>query len=92
MIKWSEQKDRWLRENRGVSFQEISAAVLSGSLIEIMENPARRGQMAFVIRLHGYVWVVPFVTEGDTIFLKTAYPSRKMHKRYGGTDEEQEQA
>ena len=92
MVKWSEDKDRWLRENRGVSFQEISTAVLSGNLIEIMENPARRGQMAFVIRLRGYVWVVPFVTEGDTIFLKTAYPSRKMHKRYGGTDEAQEQA
>ncbi len=92
MIKWSEEKDRRLRENRGVSFQEISAAVLSGNLIEIMENRACRGQMAFVIRLRGYVWVVPFVTEGDTIFLKTAYPSRKMHKRYGGTDEEQEQA
>ena len=64
----------------------------TGNLIEIIENAARRGQMAFVIRLSGYVWVVPFVMEGDVIFLKTAYPSRKMHKRYGGTDEGQEQA
>ena len=29
---------------------------------------------------------VPFVIEADgqTIFLKTAYPSRKLHERYGG--------
>lgn len=37
------------------------------------------------MRMKGYVWVVPFILDpsGD-IVLKTAYPSRKMTKRYGG--------
>jgi hypothetical protein len=34
---------------------------------------------------------VPFVIEeNETIFLKTAYPSRKFHKLYGGSDEEED--
>jgi len=90
VFKWSEEKDQWLRENRGISFQEVSAAVLGDELVEVLENPSRRGQQVFLVRLSGYVWVVPFVMEGETVFLKTAYPSRKMTKRYGGRDEAQE--
>ena len=37
------------------------------------------------LAIKGYTWVVPFVVEDDdTLFLKTPYPSRKFHKKYGG--------
>jgi hypothetical protein len=43
------------------------------------------------VQIAGYTWVVPFVIEEDeTIFLKTAYPSRKFHKLYGGLDEKED--
>jgi hypothetical protein len=29
-----------------------------------------------------YVWLVPFVQNGDEMFLKTLYPSRKYTKVY----------
>lgn len=87
MIRWDPEKDKWLRQSRGVSFQEISDLILLDLYLDILENPSRPNQDIFVVKLHGYVWVVPFVleTSGD-IFLKTAYPSRKMHKIYGGKD------
>lgn len=91
MIRWNTDKDLWLREHRGVSFQDIATCILSDNLIDMIENPSRGGQQAFVIRFHEYIWVVPFVLEKDeSIFLKTAYPSRKMNARFGGPDEAQD--
>ena len=90
MVRWSPAKDRFLRLNRGVSFQQIADAIISGEYLDILENPSRPGQDIFVLRIHGYTWVVPFILENDeTIFLKTAYPSRKFHKRYGGVYEQE---
>ena len=85
MIRWDPDKDKWLRRTRGVSFQEISDLILSGLYLDMLENSGHPNQDIFVLRMQGYVWVVPFVLEksGD-IFLKTAYPSRKMLKKYGG--------
>ena len=39
-----------------------------------------------VMKIDGYTWAVPFVFEDDgkTMFFKTAYPSRKLHRQYGG--------
>jgi hypothetical protein len=85
MLRWSEQKSQWLLENRGVSFQEISDLILGSGLEDIIESPGRSQQQAFVVRYQKYIWVVPFVLESEgSIFLKTAYPSRKMTSRYGG--------
>ena len=85
MVRWDKGKDEWLKKTRGVSFQEISDLILSGLYVDILENPKRPSQDLFVMWLHEYVWVVPFVLEpSGNIFLKTAYPSRKMHQRYGG--------
>jgi hypothetical protein len=47
-------------------------------------------QTVFVrlLRIHGHTWVVPFtMDENESICLITAFPSRKVHKRYGGKDE-----
>jgi hypothetical protein len=88
MIRWNPEKDLWLQAHRGVSFQDIATCILSDDLIDMFENPSRDGQEAFVIRFRDYIWVVPFVLEkDDSVFLKTAYPSRKMNARFGGPRE-----
>ena len=85
MMRWSDEKDSWLSAARGIRFQDVADALLSGGLIDIIESPGRHEQQAFIVRLREYIWVVPFVLEKDgTLFLKTAYPSRKMMERYGG--------
>jgi hypothetical protein len=88
MVRWNPEKDRFLRSVRGVSFQQIADEIISGNYLDILENPGRPGQEIFVVRIAGYTWVVPFAVEDDeTIFLKTAYPSRKFRKLYGGSYE-----
>ncbi len=85
VIKWNEEKDKWLILNRGVSFKEILDKILGEKYIDILENPHRPGQYIFIVSLKSYVWVVPFIIDKeDSIFLKTAYPSRKFHKIYRG--------
>ncbi len=36
--------------------------------------------------MNDYVYLVPFVKDGDGVFLKTIIPSRKATKRYLGGD------
>lgn len=57
-----------------------------GEYRDILKHPTRRNQWIFVVSIDEYTWVVPFVMEDDgtSIFLKTAFPSRSFHRRYGG--------
>ena len=91
MIQWNAEKDRWLKKTRGISFQEIADHILSGDYIDILENPSRPEQSVFVLKIKDYIWAVPFMVEEDkSIFLKTAYPSRRLFRRYGGYYEKED--
>ncbi|MCK5152857.1 MAG: toxin [Spirochaetales bacterium] len=87
-IIWDEEKNEWLQVNRSISFEEIAGLLLEGSYIDIIENPARQNQYYFILPINNYTWVVPFLIDNkERIVLKTAFPSRKFHKRYGGDNE-----
>ena len=77
-IKWSALKSERLKRTRGVSFEEIIAS----KLIDIRKHPNRESQKILIYQHKGYLWAVPYVIEGETIFLKTIYPSRKLMKLY----------
>ena len=87
-ITWDEEKNDWLILNRGISFEEISEKILSGEYAQILDNPTRENQQYFLVEIDHYTWVVPFlITDDKLIVLKTAFPSRKFHKKYGERDE-----
>ena len=87
-ITWDQNKNEWLILNRGISFEEISDKILNADYIEILENPAREDQLYFIMNINNYTWVVPFlINRSNQIVLKTAFPSRKFHKKYGEKDE-----
>ena len=84
-IIWDKNKNEWLIINRRVSFEEIAELILNKGYMDIIENPTRENQQYFIMKLMNYTWVVPFVIdENERIVLKTAFPSRKFHKKYGG--------
>ena len=90
VIRWDEEKDRWLIRHRGTSFHDIAEKIIEGEYLDILENPSKQNQDIFLIQIQGYVWVVPFVIDkDDAIVLKTAYPSRKFNKIYGGRHEKE---
>ncbi|MEW5758407.1 MAG: toxin [Candidatus Omnitrophota bacterium] len=77
-IRWSQLKSERLKQTRGVSFEEIIAS----KLIDIRRHPNRENQKILIYQYKGYLWAVPYVIDGEIIFLKTIYPSRKLTKFY----------
>jgi uncharacterized DUF497 family protein len=84
---WNDAKSAALKEERGVSFEDVVFHVAAGGLLDVLDHPrpeAYPGQRVMVVDIEGYAFVVPFVTDGDVWFLKTIIPSRKMTKHYLG--------
>ena len=85
MIRWNEEKNNTLKRDRHMSFERIAEVITEGRHLDVVKHPTRDNQSMFIVRLDGYVWVVPFVLEadGETVFLKTAFRSRKFNRKYG---------
>jgi len=83
-IRWDAEKNKKLKTERGISFEEIIVCIENRQALAIIENPGkkRKDQMVFVVELNNYVYYVPFVKDGDDIFLKTIIPSRRLTKKY----------
>ena len=87
-IIWDKNKNEWLILNRKISFEEISNKILNGDYLEILENPTKDDQLYFIMKINNYTWIVPFlINKKNQLVLKTAFPSRKFHKKYGEKDE-----
>jgi uncharacterized DUF497 family protein len=86
-LNWSLEKNEILKAKRGISFEQIALLIESGHILGIEENPTYPNQRIFILEIEGYAIIVPYVEEGNEIFLKTAFPSRKYTKRYGLTGE-----
>ena len=87
---WNPEKNEWLRKERGITFEEVVFHLQLGGLLDTIENPNQkryRGQRIFVVKVEGYVWLVPFMETEEAVFLKTIIPSRKMTKLYIGGEE-----
>jgi uncharacterized DUF497 family protein len=86
---WDDAKNAKLRADRGIGFEDIVFHIERGDLLDILEhpNPERyAGQRIFVVRREEYVYLVPFVEDEHTVFLKTIIPSRKATKQYLGEE------
>lgn len=84
-IVWDKKKNERLIIERGLSFDEVTDIILSEEYLDILENPNRADQLLFVLTLRNYTHAVPFIIDDDErIVLKTIFPSRKLHKKYGG--------
>ena len=77
-FRWSELKNARLKRTRGVSFEEITKS----KLITTKGSPNRPWQRLMLFERRGYIWVVPYVEEGETVFLKTLYQSRKYTRQH----------
>ena len=86
-FNWDPEKNALLKRARGVSFEEIVAAIEDGGVLNVFEHPNQeryRNQRVYLVEFMDYVFVVPFVedNENDELVLKTIFPSRKYTRRY----------
>ena len=78
------QKNAWLIRERAIGFEQIIALIESGKLIQVLDHPNAEkypNQLLYEVDVDGYVHVVPVVREGQLLFLKTIYPSRKATRK-----------
>jgi uncharacterized DUF497 family protein len=87
-FSWNPEKNESLKAERGVSFEEIVFHIEQGDLLDVLghPNPERyKGQRVFVVRCGDYAYLVPFVEDQGSVFLKTIIPSRRATRKYLGT-------
>lgn len=87
LYDFSNEKNQRLIEERSISFEEVVVAIEEGAVLDVVLHPNQEkypGQKIYVLNIENYVYLVPFVENGQTIFLKTIFPHRKLTKQYLG--------
>ncbi|MBW5290165.1 MAG: hypothetical protein Rsou_0927 [Candidatus Ruthia sp. Asou_11_S2] len=82
-FQWDDEKNNKLKQERGVSFEDVVYAIQNKQVLDVIINPSSNfdHHQCFVLSISHYIYLVPFVKKGDAIFLKTIFLSRK-HKKY----------
>ena len=89
---WDPAKNKRLKRERGVSFEDVVFHIEAGDEVDLLEHPNQQrypGQKISVVLIEGYAYLVPFVESETEIFLKTIIPSRKASRQYLGESDEQ---
>ena len=86
-IRYSLEKNELLKTQREISFEDVILALESGKLLDDIQHPNKEkypNQNIFIIliEIKDYVYLVPYVEDDTSIFLKTIIPSRQMNKKY----------
>ena len=82
---WNPEKSLKLKVERGLSFEDIVTAINADDILEDFSNPNLKkypNQRILIVKINRYAYLVPYVENGQTIFLKTIIPSRKATKKY----------
>jgi len=85
--KWNKEKNERLKAERGISFEQITMHIERGDLLDIVSHPNQSKypkQLLLVVEINNYVYLVPFVENENSKFLKTIIPSRKATREYLG--------
>jgi len=95
LFGWDDAKNAKLRSERGIGFEDIVFHIERGDLLDMLAHPHPERyaeQQIFVVRRDDYVYLVPFVEDEATVFLKTIIPSRKATKQYLGEEPDDHEA
>jgi uncharacterized DUF497 family protein len=84
-ISWNPEKNEWLKEHRGVCFEQVAEILQLKEELDGFNHPNQEKyprQKIMIVNIQGYAYMVPRVDSDSEIFLKTIIPSRKATKKY----------
>lgn len=90
---WNPDKNEWLKQTRGISFEEVVFHIENGDLLDVLDHPnpeKYHNQQMFVIQVDQYAYLIPFVETDTEFFLKTIIPSRKATRHYLKADPDEQ--
>jgi hypothetical protein len=82
---WSKEKNKRLKEERDIGFEEVSEAIIDKKILDAFEHPNQAkypNQKVFVLEIRDYAYFVAYIEDEEKIFLKTVYPDRDLTKKY----------
>lgn len=85
VFHWNNEKNERLKESRGVCFEEIVILMKQEEVIDVLEHSNQDkdpGQRIAIVEINEYAYLIPYVQEGEEIFLKRIIPSRKATNQY----------
>ena len=85
--RWNHDKNERLKEERGISFEQVILHIERGDVIDVLVHPNQSkypNQQILVVKIKDYAYLVPFVEDEEGKFLKTIIPSRKATQEYLG--------
>ncbi|MBN2372469.1 toxin [bacterium] len=84
---WNDDKNELLKKLRGVSFEQVVLAIVSGDMIDRIMHPNPEkypNQRIILVKIEDYIYSVPYVENDEKIFLKTIIPNSKATRKYLG--------
>lgn len=84
-IEWDPKKNEKLLKERGISFDMVVEHIEKGCVLDRVRHPNKDkypNQWMYIVEINAYAYAVPFVEQGENIFLKTIIPSRKFTRKY----------
>jgi uncharacterized DUF497 family protein len=85
VFRWDYEKNEWLKKERGVSFEQVVILLEQEDVLEVVEHPNQErypGQRIAIVRINDYAYLVPYIQDGEEIFLKSIIPSRNATNKY----------
>jgi len=85
VFRWDNEKNEWLKKQRGVSFEQVVILLEREDVLEVVEHPNQDKyprQRIAIVRINDYAYLVPYIQDGEEIFLKSIIPSRKATNKY----------
>jgi uncharacterized DUF497 family protein len=82
---WDDDKNLSLERTRGIGFEDVVFHIQNGDVLDVIRHPHKNRyskQNIIILSVEGYVYLVPYVKEKGTRFLKTIIPSRKATREY----------
>ena len=87
---WDSEKNDELQKSRGLSFEQVLYALETNRLLDVLIHPNQtkyKEQVLLIVDIENYAVAVPMQETRQGYFLRTAYLSRKMTKKYLGGQE-----
>ena len=85
VFRWDNEKNEWLKKNRGVCFEEVVVLMERKDVLDIIEHPNQDkypAQKIAIVKIDDYAYLVPYMQESEAINLKTIIPSRSATSKY----------
>ena len=77
---WDDEKNLFLEKTRGIGFEDVMFHIHHDDVLDVIRHPNKErypDQNIIILNVEGYVYLVPYVKEKGTRFLKTINPNRK---------------